>query len=63
MVKIVILASLLSLSACQTVRGDFCAISKPVRLSPEAVDALTDAEARALLNHNETGKKLCGWKA
>lgn len=53
---------LLALSACTTTKGTFCSISEPIRLSPQAVDALTDAEARDVLAHNERGKALCGWR-
>lgn len=63
MVKALALASLLALAACQTAKGSFCDIAKPVRLSDAAVDALSDAEVAALLAHNRKGAKLCAWKA
>ena len=44
------------------VKGGFCAVSSPLRLSAAAVDALSDAEVKALLAHNRKGEKLCGWK-
>ncbi|BAV46399.1 Uncharacterized protein MLTONO_1496 [Mesorhizobium loti] len=47
---------------CTTVKGGFCAVSSPLRLSAAAVDALSDAEVKALLAHNRKGEKLCGWK-
>jgi len=50
------------LSGCTTATGSFCAISSPLRLSAKAVDALSDAEARALLAHNRKGQRLCGWR-
>jgi hypothetical protein len=62
MVKGLILAALIALSGCTTTKGSFCAISSPLRLSAEAVDHLSDVEARALLAHNRKGQKLCGWK-
>ena len=56
-----ILAALLLLTACTTVKGSFCAISSPIRLSGETVDRLTDAEVKDILARNEKGRKLCGW--
>ncbi|BCG72352.1 hypothetical protein MesoLj113a_35100 [Mesorhizobium sp. 113-1-2] len=47
---------------CTTVKGGFCAVSSPLGLSAAAVDALSDAEVKALLAHNRKGEKLCGWK-
>jgi hypothetical protein len=61
-VKALALASLLALAACQTAKGSFCDIAKPVRLSDAAVDALSEAETAALLAHNRKGAALCGWK-
>ena len=62
MVRALALVLLLGLASCQTTKGSFCSISSPVRLSPEAVDALSDAEVARLLAHNEKGAALCGWK-
>ncbi|KUM26898.1 hypothetical protein AU467_19420 [Mesorhizobium loti] len=52
-----------ALGGCTTVKGTFCAVSAPLRLSAKAVDTLSDEEARALLAHNRKGEKLCGWRA
>lgn len=60
--KALVLAALLALSACQTGKGSFCAISKPIRLSPEQIDQLTDAQVADILGLNERGRKLCGWR-
>ena len=62
MVRGFLLVMALALAGCTTTRGTFCDIAKPVRLSDAAVDALSDAEAGALLSHNRKGAKLCGWK-
>ena len=56
------LALAVALSGCTTTKGSLCAISSPLRLSAKAVDALSDAEARALLAHNRKGQRLCGWR-
>lgn len=53
---------MLALAGCQTTKGSFCTVSKPIRLSAQAVDALSDAEVKALLAFNRKGQKLCGWK-
>lgn len=60
--KGLMLALLVALAGCTTASGGFCAVSNPLRLSVRAVDALSDAEARALLAHNRKGQKLCGWR-
>ncbi|MEC5323323.1 hypothetical protein [Aurantimonas sp. A3-2-R12] len=60
--KLAIIGVLL-LAACTTPpQGDFCDVAKPVRLSSQAVDALSDAEVAAVLSENRKGAKLCGWK-
>jgi hypothetical protein len=61
MVARLILLSLL-LAGCTTARGSFCDIADPIRLSPQAVDVLSDAEVAAALAHNKKGEKLCGWQ-
>jgi len=60
--KVTVIAAALLLAACTTPRGSYCDVAKPVRLSPAAVDALSDAEVAAVLAENRKGAKLCGWK-
>lgn len=61
--KVLILASAIWLVGCQTVpSGSFCQIAKPIRPSSATIDALSDAEVKALLSHNLKGAKLCGWR-
>lgn len=62
MVKALTLAAMLMLAACQTPQGDFCDIAKPIRLSAETVDAMSDAEVAAALAHNRKGAAMCGWR-
>ncbi|NID14975.1 hypothetical protein HBF32_05775 [Luteibacter yeojuensis] len=40
--------------------SDPCSAWKPIYVSTK--DVLTDATAKAILDHNVTGAKLCGWK-
>jgi hypothetical protein len=61
-VKVLTLVAALTLAGCQTTKGSFCEISSPIRLSSEAIKALSDQEVRTLLAHNRKGEKLCGWK-
>lgn len=55
---------MLSLTACGTAGRaspqTFCTAGHPIYLSKE--DKLTKETTRAIVGHNETGKKLCGWK-
>lgn len=39
--------------------NSYCQIAKPIYIAPE--DVLTDTTAREVLEHNRTGKKICGW--
>ena len=52
----------IAMAGCTTVKGGFCTVANPLRLSSAAVDSLSDAEVKALLAHNRKGEKLCGWK-
>lgn len=61
MVKALTLATLLALAGCQTAKGSFCDIAKPIRLAPEQVDQLTDDQVAQILSLNEKGRRLCGW--
>ncbi|RWL45292.1 MAG: hypothetical protein EOR60_15220 [Mesorhizobium sp.] len=62
MVKGLILAAIIASAGCTTTKGGFCAVAGPQRPSVAAVDAMTDAQVKALLAHNRTGQQLCGWK-
>jgi len=62
MVKALTLAALVALAGCQTAKGTFCDIAKPIRLAPEQVDQLTDDQVAQLLAHNTKGQRLCGWR-
>ena len=50
------------LAGSATIKGGFCAVSSPLRLSGKAVDTLSDEETRTLLAHNRKDEKLCGWR-
>lgn len=62
MVKALTLAAMLTLTACQTPAGDWCDIARPIRLSHDAIDAMSDADVAAVLAHNRKGAAMCGWK-
>lgn len=62
MAKALILSLAIIVSGCQTTSGDFCMIEKPEYLTPAEIDALPPATARRILDRNEQGEKLCGWK-
>lgn len=38
---------------------DYCATAKPIYIGK--ADVISDATAREILEHNETGRTLCGW--
>lgn len=41
--------------------GAWCDVERPIRLAPERVDAMTDAEVKAAIVHNRHGRDECGW--
>ncbi|MES0040006.1 hypothetical protein [Mesorhizobium sp. M0091] len=61
--KAIALAVFMAIAGCTTIGGSFCAVEHPIRLSAEAIAALSDGEVNQVLAHNEKGAKLCGWKA
>lgn len=59
------------IAGAATVSG--CSLSKQIRtvtdyctpwraIYPSRQDVLTDGTAKAILAHDQTGEKLCGWK-
>lgn len=61
--KMLGLLGLLTLAACSATggAGSFCLTARPIYV--DRADAFTPETARALLGHNETGARLCGWQA
>jgi hypothetical protein len=57
------LALTLLLASCKsgpaTEPSNGCEWVRPIY--PSKDDSLTDGTARQILNHNETGKDICGW--
>ncbi len=49
------------LAGCQSSKS-MC-WDKPLRPSQATIDAMSDQEVQDLLEHNEKGAALCGWKA
>jgi len=61
--KALILIAVLALTACTMTRGgNFCDLSKPIRPSQAVFEAMSEREIDAMLVHNRTGEKLCGWQ-
>jgi hypothetical protein len=50
---------LTSCAAIGRANNSYCQIAKPIYISQD--DVLSDATAREVLEHNRTGKKICGW--
>lgn len=48
------------LAGCVTTSGDFCDVSRPIYI--DSLSGKTKAEKQAILENNEKGEKLCGWK-
>lgn len=61
LIKFAACLAIITLVACTTTpKGTFCQISDPIRLSPAAVAALSDAEVETILAHNRKLQRLCG---
>ena len=45
--------------ALAATQPDYCATAKPIYIGK--ADVFTDATAKEILEHNETGRNLCGW--
>ena len=55
-----LIVALMLLTACgATGKGSECVAWRPILISPS--DQFTDQTARAILAHNLTGQRLCGW--
>lgn len=50
---------LTSCAGIGSVNNSYCQVAKPILIDKD--DQLTDQTARQILEHNRTGKKLCGW--
>lgn len=61
MVRLLIFAALLGLAGCQSSTGTFCALATPIRLSLPTITVMSPSDLRAVLAHNEKGRRLCGW--
>lgn len=60
--KAIALAVFMAIAGCTTSSGSFCAVEHPIRLSAEAIAALSDGEVNQVLAHNEKGQRLCRWQ-
>lgn len=55
------IAPLILLASCAADGGgDFCLVARPIYVAAE--DRFADSTARAILAHNETGARQCGWR-
>lgn len=61
--KAIALAVLVAIAGCTTIGGSFCAVEHPIRLSAEAIAALSDGEVSQVLAQTKRASKLCAWKA
>ena len=59
MQKLMLLCVLILASGC--VQSDPCAWARPIYPTADDVQNVSPSLARQLLNHNETGARVCGW--
>ncbi len=55
-------AAALCLSGCQTT-SDSCVGWKPIRPTQRDLQAMSDRLVTQLIEHNEHGRNICGWRA
>lgn len=66
--KLILLSLLINVTGCvsgspEDIRLDtFCLNANPIRGTSQDADRISDALVDQILKHNETGRKLCGWK-
>ena len=60
--RLICVATLSLLAACQTSGGSFCDIARPQRPTQSEIAAMTDARVAEVLALNEKGQRLCGWR-
>ena len=53
---------LVTISACTTTSGSYCAINRPLVYSDAVIDQMSDAEVERTLAALETHRRLCGRK-
>jgi hypothetical protein len=65
--QILLLLAMISVTSCAengraqpAVADTFCQIAQPIYMDP--ADKLAGATWLAIVNHDETGERLCGWK-
>ena len=56
-----LLLSLILVGGCAMTGLADCGAWRELRFGDPAIDAMTREEARAVLAHNLTGRRLCGW--
>lgn len=56
-----LLAPMILLASCARTGGAACDAWRPLLLTDAEISALTPETARAVLAHNRTGRRLCGW--
>ena len=63
--RLSLLIPIMLASGCASIGGadreTACAGWRPIRLDPESVEALTDRDALAVLEHNEFGRRAGCW--
>lgn len=47
--------------SCSTVADSFCAAARPIMPNVEAIMAMDRQTLLQIVNHNDTGHRLCGW--
>lgn len=57
---LLVLASMAGCDGMNSVKHDFCSLSKPIYLQKGEAARLSDSTARAILTHDETYSKVCG---
>jgi hypothetical protein len=60
--KIAAFVLALLVAACTTASGTFCDVARPIRLSDQAIAAMSDQEVGEALAYDLKGQRLCGWK-
>jgi hypothetical protein len=58
------IALILTVTACANghVKDNFCLLAKPIYVTGQEIDLLSDETIKWILYHNEVGRQKCDWQ-
>lgn len=60
--RLILIAFIAVMAGCQTPKGGFCTVAKPLHPSKATIQAMSDKEVADMLAYLERGRRLCDWQ-